>query len=336
MSPRFWPRARRRHVARGVRPRRMQSFLQNRKALLGCGILAVFAAAAVVGPWFFPEAAASVAAPQQPPSAAHPLGTTALGQDVLAQTLVGARTTLAVGFAVGLGAVLLSILIGVTAGLAGGAIDDVLTVLTNVFLVIPGLPLAIVIAAFLPPGPISIAGVLTVTGWSWNARVLRAQTLSLREKDFVAAAIVGGESRLRIISREILPNMASLVASCFIGATTYAIGAQVGLEFLGLGDTGMVTWGTNLYWATNDAALVTGAWWTFVPTGLCLALVGFALTLINFAIDELTNPRLQAEQRFGKQFDFRGALGCVRRSAPATRRADVATAAAPASGENAR
>ena len=156
----------------------------------------------------------------------------------------------------------------------------------------------VVLAAYLPPGPGSIALVLIVTGWSWSARVLRSQALALRQKDFVAAAVVAGESHLRIIIIEILPNMISLLASACIGATIYAIAAQVGLEFLGLGEISQVTWGTNLYWATNDAALLTGSWWTFVPTGVCVALVGFALALINTALDEIGNPRLRSEAAF--------------------------------------
>jgi len=145
--------------------------------------------------------------------------------------------------------------------------------------------------------------------------VLRAQTLTLASRDFVAAARVGGDGTLRILVREILPHMASLLVSCFIGTTVYAIGAQVALEFLGLGDPGRVTWGTNLYWAANDAALVVGAWWTFVPTGLSVALVGFALALVNFGIDETTNPRLTAERRFRAQTGLRARLGAVRRPA---------------------
>jgi peptide/nickel transport system permease protein len=141
-----------------------------------------------------------------------------------------------------------------------------------------------------------VAFVLVVTGWAWNARVLRAQTLMLRQRDFIAAAVVSGESHLRIITREILPNMTSLLVAQVIGSAVYAIGAQVGLEFLGLGDVSAVTWGTNLYWATNDSALLTGAWWTFVPTGLCVALVGFGLVMLNSGFDEITNPRLQLER----------------------------------------
>jgi peptide/nickel transport system permease protein len=138
--------------------------------------------------------------------------------------------------------------------------------------------------------------VLTVTGWAWPARVMRAQTLSLREKDFVAAAKVAGEGGARIILSEILPNMLSIVVASFLGSTIFAIGALAALEFLGLGNPSAVTWGTNLYWAANNAGLLTGAWWTFVPAGACIALVAFAFALVNYAIDELTNPRLRAQR----------------------------------------
>jgi peptide/nickel transport system permease protein len=242
------------------------------------------------------SADALVGIPLQPPSLAHWLGTTGQGQDVLAQTVVGTRVSLLIGFGVGAAVVLVGALMGVTAGYFGGRVDGLLSLVFNVFLVLPGLPLAIVIAAYLPAGPATVAFVLVVTGWAWNARVLRAQTLMLRQRDFIAAAVVSGESHGRIITREILPNMTSLLVAQLIGSAVYAIGAQVGLEFLGLGDVSAVTWGTNLYWATNDSALLTGAWWTFVPTGLCVALVGFGLVMLNSGFDEITNPRLQLER----------------------------------------
>ncbi len=269
---------------------------RDRKASIGAVLLALFVIVGVFGPLFAGDPQALVGIPLQPPSAAHWLGTNGQGQDVLAQLVVGTRVSLAIGFGVGIMVVLIGALVGVMAGYFGGRVDGLLSVLFNVFLVLPGLPLAIVIAAYLPSGPLTLALVLVVTGWAWNARVLRAQTLALRQRDFVAAAIVSGESKRRILVSEILPNMMSLLVAQVIGSTVYAIGAQVGLEFLGLGDVSAVTWGTNLYWAQNDSAILTGAWWTFAPTGLCVALVGFGLTMLNSGFDEITNPRLQLER----------------------------------------
>jgi peptide/nickel transport system permease protein len=237
-----------------------------------------------------------VGIPHDAPSGAHPLGTTGQGQDVLAQTVAGTRASLAGGLLVGAAVVLVGALVGVTAGYVGGALDAALSLVTNVLLVVPSLPLAIVVAAYLPPGPWTVGLVLVATGWAWNARVLRAQALSLRERDHVLAARVAGESPARIIASELLPNMGPLLLSQFVGATTYAIGAQVGLEFLGMGDVARVTWGSNLYWAANDAALLTGAWWTFVPTGSCIALVALALSLLNTSVDEAANPALARER----------------------------------------
>jgi peptide/nickel transport system permease protein len=268
--------------------------LRSRQVRIGLAILLGFVLVALIGPWFVGDPTAFVGRPHQPPSAAHWLGTSGQGQDVLAQAIAGARTTLAIGFAVGLAVVLIAAIVALTAAYAGGWVDDVLTVVANVFLLIPGLPLAVVLAAYLPPGAATIALVLIATGWAWHARVLRAQALAIRQKEFIQAAVVSGESALRIVAVEMLPNLLPVLASSFIGATTYAIGAQVGLEFLGLGDPGVVSWGTNLYWAANDAALITGSWWLFVPTGACIALVGFALVLVNFGIDEIADPRLGA------------------------------------------
>jgi peptide/nickel transport system permease protein len=273
-----------------------EALRRDRKASLGLALLAAFAALGLVGPWLVGGPDALVGVPLQPPSPAHWLGTTGQGQDVLAQTVVGTRVSLLIGFGVGAAVVLVGALLGVTAGYFGGRVDGLLSLVFNVFLVLPGLPLAIVVAAYLPAGPGTVAFVLVLTGWAWNARVLRAQTLMLRQRDFIAAAVVCGESHLRIITRELLPNMTSLLVAQLIGSSVYAIGAQVGLEFLGLGDVSAVTWGTNLYWATNDSALLTGAWWTFVPTGLCVALVGFGLVMLNSGFDELTNPRLRLER----------------------------------------
>lgn len=277
-----------------------RQLLQNRKAMVGLWLMGFFTILATIGPYLVRDPTAFLTDPVMPPNSEYWFGTTQKGQDVFAQTIAGARTSLVIGFVVGIVVVFVGATVGIAAGFIGGWVDDLLSLLTNVFLIIPGLPLAVVLAAYMEASPRSIAVVLILTGWAWNARVLRAQTLSIAQKDFVQAAIVGGESRLRIMFMEILPNMTSLVVSGFIGAVVYAIGAQVGLEFLGLGDLSEITWGTNLFWAANSQALLTESWWVFVPTGLCVALVGFALVMINFAIDEVTNPRLRAESSFQK------------------------------------
>jgi peptide/nickel transport system permease protein len=298
----------------------VEAIRNDRRATMGAVILVLFALVAAFGPLLAGDPQALVGMPLQPPTWHHLLGTTGQGQDVLAQLIVGTRVSLLVGFGVGLAVVLIGALVGVTAGFYGGRVDSLLSLLFNVFLVIPGLPLAIVIAAYLPSGPLTVALVLIVTGWAWNARVLRAQTLSLRHRDFVAAAIVTGESDIRIIWAEILPTMTSLLLSQLIGSTLYAIGAQVGLEFLGLGDVSAVTWGTNLYWAQNDSALLTGAWWTFAPTGICVALVGFGLSMLNSGFDEISNPRLQLERAWRAHLERLGQRAT--RSTPVVRNHD--------------
>ena len=279
----------------------IKGILSNRKALVGVAIINIFIGIAVVGPFLTQDPNAFLGSPLSPPSLENLFGTNGQGQDVLAQTIVGARQTLLVGFSVGILVVLIGSIIGATAGYYGGYVDDMLSLFINIFLVMPGLPLMVILASWLPPGPLTLSGVLIVTGWAWNARVIRSQMMTLRKRDFVYASIVSGEQNIRIIMIEIMPRMLSLLASSFIGASIYAIGAQVGLEFLGLGDVSTVTWGTNLYWASNDMALLTGSWWTFIPTGLSIAIVSFALTLINFGIDEVSNPRLISERIWKKE-----------------------------------
>ncbi|MBA4862867.1 ABC transporter permease [Streptomyces sp. PSKA54] len=272
----------------------LRQLIDSKKALAGLTLLALFALLALLAPVLAPGDPSLInSTGSQAPSAAHWLGTTAKGQDVLALTLWGARSSLFVGFTVGLAATGVAIVVGLASAYFGRVVDDALTLVTNIFLLLPGLPLLIILAAFLPPGTSTVILVLVVTGWAGSARVLRAQAKSIRGKDFVAAAVVTGERPLRIMFREILPNMASVVMTTLLGCVIFGIGAQAGLEFLGLGDSSVVSWGTNLYWASNDGALMTGAWWAFAPSGLCIALVAFALALVNYAVDEITNPRLR-------------------------------------------
>ena len=273
----------------------------NRKARIGIYIFTFFIVSSLLAPLFINSPTTYVGIPMQPPSFEFWFGTNGQGQDVFSQTIYGGRKTLLIAVFTGLLVVLTGAFIGGVSGYFKGYIDDLLSLFINVFLLLPGLPLMVVLAAFLPPGSLTIVIVLVFTGWAWHARVLRSQVLSLSKQDFVSACKVCGESNFRIITVEILPKMLSLLASSFIGATIYAIGAQVGLEFLGLGDISQVTWGTNLYWATNDMALLTGSWWTFVPTGISIALVSLSLTLINFGIDEISNPKLISERYLNKK-----------------------------------
>jgi peptide/nickel transport system permease protein len=186
--------------------------------------------------------------------------------------------------------------VGLISGYLPGLVDGVLNVFTNVFLLIPGLPLLITLASFLPQGMVTVILVLTFTGWAWPARTFRSQMLCLREKDFVSASVVSGEGMPRIVFSEILPNMLSLVMSSLFGAVIYAIGSDAGLAFLGFENVNVISWGTMLYWASNSSALLQEAWWTFLPPGLCIALVSFATTMLIYAMDELTNPRLRSEK----------------------------------------
>jgi len=267
----------------------------NFKTRLGLGILGFFTLIAVIGDWIAPYDPSEMGDDVlSAPSATHWFGTTMTGQDIFSQVLVGTRGVMVVGLVCGVLATFLSILIGVTAGFLGGAADEALSMLSNVFLVIPALPLIIIVASMLPSADtVLIAAVISLTAWAWGARVLRAQTMSLRRRDFVEAARASGERTWRIIVFEVLPNLTAVIASGFVGTVIFAVMLQITLSFVGVVSLSTWNWGTILFWAQSNQALGQGAWWWFVPAGLCIALLGTALALINFGIDEYANPRLR-------------------------------------------
>ncbi|MFE9721498.1 ABC transporter permease [Streptomyces halstedii] len=306
-------------------------FLRGGKTRTGLLILAFFALIAVIGPWIAPyDPDAMSDQLLQPPSADHWFGTTHTGQDVLSQILVGTRGVLLVGFIAGFLATVLSVLIGVTAGFLGGAADEVLSLFSNVFLVIPGLPLIIIIASFVEDTTdLLIAAVIALTSWAWGSRVLRAQTLSLRRRDYVEAARATGESTWRIILFEVMPNLTAVIASGFVGTVIFAILSEITLAFIGVADISHWNWGTVLFWAQSNQALAQGAWWWFVPAGLCIALLGTALSLINFGIDEFVNPRLRTAAGSSKQVTMRVGFTPVARATAPTTAPDPATAPTP-------
>jgi peptide/nickel transport system permease protein len=264
-------------------------------ARAGTILLGVFILAAIIGPQVIPyDPNAVTPLTLKPPSGAHLLGTTQTGQDVLSQLLVGIRLTLELALYVGVIATALSVLVGVTAAFLGGVWDDFLSLLCNVFLVIPALPLLIVMLGYFPQrGQLPEILVLSILGWAWGARVVRAQALTIRNRDFVAASRETGEKGWRIILFEIIPNIISLIAASFVNTVLYAIGASVALAFIGVADVSSWSLGTILYWSQSANSLQLGAWWWFVPPGLTVALIGTALVLLNTGIDELSNPRLR-------------------------------------------
>lgn len=271
-------------------------FVSNAKAATGLAVLGLYILFAIIGPEIAPyDPDARSDALVQPPSADHWLGTTHLGQDVLSQLLVGTRGVMVVGLAAGIVATILSVLIGVTAGYLGGGWDDALSALSNVFLVIPALPLIIIVAStFNNAGAMIVALVIGLTSWAWGARVLRAQTLSLRRRDYVEASRATGEKTWRIILFEIMPNLTAIIASGFIGTVIFAVTSEITLAFIGIGGISNWNWGEILFWAQSQQALAQGAWWWFVPAGLAIAFLGTALSLINFGIDEFVSPRLRS------------------------------------------
>jgi len=272
------------------------------KIIFGLIFLGLFLVIAVIGPWIAPYPPGATLSTTngvpQPPSAAHWLGTTQVQQDVLSQMLVGGRSVMLVAFLAGGVATVLSVVVGVTAGYIGGYADDLLSMLANFFLVLPALPLLIVIFGFLPASggsnDLLIGLIIAITGWAWGARVLRAQTLSLRTRDYVDSARLAGERTWRILGSEILPNLLPIVASSFLFTVLYAVGTYIAMAFLGLVSPAHWNWGTMLFWAQSANAEVSGYWWWWLPPGLAVAFLGTALALLNFGIDEFINPRLRA------------------------------------------
>jgi len=265
------------------------------KARVGLLVLLALVAMAVLAPLISPYSPQTATFPVMTgPSSAYLLGTTGGGQDVLSQLIYGSRDSLIVAFGAGALATLLALAVGLLAGYLAGPTDTVLNFVMNLLLVIPALPLMIIISTYSKGGSIwTIVAIIVLVSWAFGGRVVRSRVLSLRSLDFVTAAQFSGDRTGRIIIREILPNMVSLVAAIFFGTATAAVLAEAGLEFLGLGNPATVSWGTMLYWAQNYNVLAQGQWAGIFAPGLCIALLAAAFALLNFGVDELSNPRLR-------------------------------------------
>ncbi len=289
-----------RHGQRLPRPvlfvgRAVATLWRNRKARVGLILLGLFVLIAAFAPLLAPHSpTATTFTPYSGPTGTNWFGTTGNGQDVFSQMLYGARVSLLVGLAAGTGATVVAVTIGLISGYRPGVVDEVLSFVTNLALVIPGLPLMIILAAYIPSRSVwTIVLVVAFTSWATGARVIRSQASTLRSRDFVTSAVFSGERLFRVVFREILPNMTSLVAASFFGAATAAVMAEASLEFLGLGNPSTVSWGTILYYAQQQNALLTGQWVLVLAPGLAIALLALSFTLINFGVDALSNPRLR-------------------------------------------
>ena len=269
--------------------------LRNPKFLIGLAVILAFAVAAVIGPRFTDHAPYDYVGPGSAgPSSEFWLGTTTFGQDVYTQLVLGLGSTFAVGLLGGGLATLIGMIVGFTAGYRGGWLDEILSAVTNVVLTIPILAALILVAAYLSVRGVVIEAVLIgVLNWPWIARAIRAQTFSLRAREFVDLARLSGVGTSRIISREIAPNMSSYLVLVLILSFGGAILSAAFLEFLGLGPTNAVTLGTMLNNAVLWSALQLGLWWWFIPPGLAITMIVGALYLMNVGLDEIFNPKLR-------------------------------------------
>ena len=278
----------------------LRLLLANPKSRGGIAVLAVMVLVAIFAPLIATHdpTAFSLLDAKQSPSWHHLFGTTDQGTDIFSQVVLGTRTSLVLGALAAVIAMTLATVLGILAAYAGGWVDDAINFLTNVFLVIPTIPLLVVISAYLQNrGMVTLILVLGLTLWAFEARILRGQALSLRNRDFVLAARVAGESTWRIIFGELVPNMISRIAGGFVLVFYVALLTDAGLEFLGLGDMSATSWGVTLYWAQVNSTVLQGEWWPFFFPGAALALTVAALVFILAGIDEVSNPRLRVERR---------------------------------------
>lgn len=297
------PRTHTRH-GRGL----FSTLLSSRKAIAGAILLGVFCVLAAIPGLIAPyDPNSDNFAPGLQPSWHHLLGTTSYGQDVFSQLVWGTRASLIVALAVGAASTAVSVLVGVSAAYLGGLWDGALSLVIDVILVVPAFPLIVVIAAYTKGANLlMLIVVLVATGWSFGARQLRSQMLSLKRREFLEAARARGESRSYIIVFEALPTMTSLIMASFLSSALYAVLAAAGLQFVGLGDPSLLSWGTMLYWAQNSEALNTGmALWAITP-GICVALLGAAFALLNYSFDEIANPALRPAPSARRRVRHRG------------------------------
>ncbi len=270
-------------------------YRENTMGLVGLAILVFFALMALIGPHLvtYTSEIEGVEMVLQPPSAGHWLGTDDLGKDVFAGVVIGSRISLLVGLAATVISMVIGAVIGIVSGYYGKAVDTFLMRFTDIFLVIPWLPLMLVMAALLGPSLGNIIFVIGITGWAGTARIIRSQTLSIKERPYVERARAIGSGDLHIMLHHILPNVFPLIFANTILVAATAILSETTLSFLGMGDPTRLSWGMMLHFAFEMGAVSFGAWWWLIPPGICVVLVVLGFTFIGYALDEVLNPKLR-------------------------------------------
>jgi peptide/nickel transport system permease protein len=268
----------------------------NIKGLAGLVLLTGLVLVAVFATWlapYDPRAMGELQDILQPPDWNHFLGTDEVGRDVFSLILHGARISLLVGFAAAFISILIGTVIGLTAGYFGGWVDDLLMRLTDLFVVIPRLPLVLITVAVLGPNLFNTILVIGILIWAGTARIIRVQTLSLKERQFVERARSLGARHWHIVRRHILPNVLPLIFANTVLIIATAIYLESTVSFLGLGDPTHISWGMILHYAFTNAAMVYGAYWYVVPPGVMIVLAVLSFTMCGYALDEVLNPRLR-------------------------------------------
>lgn len=265
-------------------------------AAIGTILLATMVFIAAFGPALAPYDPREVTGrPFSPPSVEHWLGTNDIGQDIFSEILWGTRVSLLIGLIAASTAITFGTAVGVTASLAGGRVDALLMRITDVVLIIPFLPLAIVLAAFFGPSLWNTALVIALVIWARPARVVRSQGLSICSQAFVEAAHALGGGFRHVLLRHVLPGVVPLALSQFVLATSSAILTEAGLAFLGLGDPIQKSWGTILFYAQARGAFLNGSWpWWVIPPGALISLTVLAFVLIGRSLEETLMPKLRA------------------------------------------
>lgn len=294
-SPRALTWARRRSSV----ARHWETFRSNRAGMVGLIVLGIFIVVALVGPWFVKSGALDPSTapgpPLTPPSWAYPLGTDNFGRSVLSLLIVGARISLLVGFTAAFGAIAIGASVGIASGyLAGGRIDGVLNAVTNWFLVLPWIALAIAMASVLGPTLGNVILVIAITSWASTARLVRSQALTVRERPFVERSRALGAGHWHLMSRHILPSVFPVIFANAILMVALAILSETTLAILGLGDPGAISWGRIIEQAFTGGAMTAGWWWWLIPPGIAIVLVTMSFTMVGYALDEVLSPRLRS------------------------------------------